>query len=57
MNNGASPKIAQHASIMKQLPIVLRMTRLGNTQKMRCRLLVNMTNVIKLLYYQGNIKT
>ena len=35
------------------------MTHLGNAKNVilsRCRLLVNMTNGIKLLYYQGNTK-
>ena len=36
------------------------MTHLGNTKNVvlsRCCLLVNMTNGINLLYYQGNTKT
>ena len=36
------------------------MTCSGNTKRVelsRCRLLVNMTNGVKLLYYRGNTKT
>ena len=36
------------------------MTHLGNAKNVvlsRCRLLVNMTNGIKLSYYRGNTKT
>jgi hypothetical protein len=48
------------APLSMQLFSLFSMTRLGNAKKVvlsRCRLLMNMTNGVKLSYYRGNTKT
>jgi hypothetical protein len=54
--SGENPEVC----VFEQLFSLSSMTPLGNAKKVvlsRCRLLVNMTNGLKLSYYRGNTKT